>query len=107
ILLLIITIAGERIHWFWGGGYIGIANPIAGAITSMIFASLAIVIGLKLFSQKIREILIKIDLVITSIVLIVLGIIALGIGSIIILIGGIIILVYRLMPQGQANPTGK
>lgn len=107
LLTLIVGVSGGSINWFWGGGYIGIANIIAGAIVSMVFGVLAILIGLKLFIKEIREILIKIDLIITSIVLFILGIVVFGIGGLIILVGGILILIYRLMPEGNANPTGQ
>ena len=111
LLMLIISAAGEKIHWFLGAGYIGIteetAGLIAGSIISLLIGVFALLIGLKLFTQKAYDIVTRFDLIATSIVLIVIGIIAFGIGGILILIGGILVLVYRLMPEGNANPTGK
>ncbi|NHJ87492.1 MAG: hypothetical protein FK734_18670 [Asgard group archaeon] len=107
LLYLIVSAIGSSIDWFFGGGFIGIGNEIAGALVTIIFGAFAIVIGMKLFSPKIRAFMIKIDLIITGIVMIVLAIICFGIGALLILIGGILVFIYRLMPEGNANPTGR
>ncbi|NHJ03800.1 MAG: hypothetical protein EAX90_03185 [Candidatus Heimdallarchaeota archaeon] len=107
LLMFIVSVSGGRIHWFFGAGYIGIASEIAGSIVCFFFGTLAIVIGLKLFSRKIWEVITKIDLIITAIVMIVISVVAFGIGGLIILAGGILVLIYRLKPEGTTNPTGK
>ncbi len=107
LMSFIIAIAGEKISWFLGAGFIGLANVIAGSIVSMIFGALAVVIGLKLFLAKIYEFITKFDLIITAIVMIVIGIIVFGISGLIILVAGILVLVYRLLPDGAANPNGR
>lgn len=61
LLMFIVSVSGGRIHWFFGAGYIGIASEIAGSIVSIIFGTLAMLIGLKLFSRKIWEVITKID----------------------------------------------
>lgn len=99
LIAFIIDIAGEKIDWFFGAGPIGIANIIAGTVISMIFGVLAFLIGLKLFSTKIRNIIEKIDLLIIAIIMLVIGIIVFGIGGIVIIVGGILTLVYRLQSQ--------
>ena len=107
ILMFIISVSGEKIHWFLGAGYIGIASKIAGSIVCVVLGTLALVIGLKIFNNNIYEFITKMDLIIIAIVLIVISIVAFTLGGLLILVGGILILVYRLMPEGNANPKGK
>ena len=107
LMSFIVAVAGEKISWFLGAGYIGLANVIAGTIVSMVFGALAVVIGLKLFLTKIYDFITKFDLIITAITMIVIAIIVFGIGGLIILVGGILVLVYRLLPEGSSNPNGK
>ncbi|NHJ48709.1 MAG: hypothetical protein FK733_13070 [Asgard group archaeon] len=98
ILGFIVNLASD-VHWFFGSGFIGMANEVAGSVISIIFGVLAILLGLKLFFPKIREIIAKIDLIIIAIIMLVIGIIVFGIGGIIIIVGGILVLVYRLQKQ--------
>ncbi|MFW9923958.1 MAG: hypothetical protein ACFFDW_11795 [Candidatus Thorarchaeota archaeon] len=107
ILSLIVTLIGENISWFVGGGFIGTANLIAGTIVSIFFGAFAIVIGLKLFHAEIRRIVVKVDLIITAIIMFVIGIVVFGVGGLLIIIGGVLVLVYRLGPEGTRNTTGK
>ncbi len=107
LMSLIISVAGGNINWFFGAGYIGLANAIAGSIVSIYFGALAVVIGLKLFLVRIYDFIIRFDLIITSIIMIVISIIVFGIGGLIVLVGGILVLVYRLRPEGTSNPNGK
>ena len=54
LMSFIVAVAGEKISWFLGAGFIGNASIIAGSIVSMIFGAVAVVIGLKLFLAKIN-----------------------------------------------------
>jgi len=92
----IISLTSSTLHWFLGGGYIGIANDTAGAVISLIFGALALLIGMKLFSPKISETINKMDRIIIAIAMIVIGIIAFGIGGILIIVGGVLVLIHRL-----------
>ncbi|HUT81909.1 MAG TPA: hypothetical protein VMZ29_11955 [Candidatus Bathyarchaeia archaeon] len=96
LLSFIVSVAKAHIHWFFGAGFIGIANPIAGSIISLIFGIFALLIGMKLFSSKINDIVSRIDTIIISIILIVISIIVIGFGGLIILVGAILLLIYRL-----------
>ncbi|MHA1629813.1 MAG: hypothetical protein ACTSXO_10810 [Candidatus Heimdallarchaeota archaeon] len=92
----IISLTKANLHWFLGGGYIGIANATAGTVIALIFGILALIIGLKLFNAKINAFINKMDRIIIAIAMIVIGIVAFGIGGILILVGGVLVLIYRL-----------
>jgi len=96
LLSFIISVADAKISWFFGGGFIGIANVTAGSIISMIFGGVAIVIGLKLFSSKINDLIDRMERIVVAIIMIVISVIIFGIGGILILIGGILVLIHRL-----------
>lgn len=108
ILGLIINLsAPQTIGWFLsGGGYLVLANEIAGAVVSIVLGILAILLGLKLFWQKAWDIITKMDLIFSSLIMIVIGVITMSLGGIIVLVSGILVLIYRLLPEGKTNPKG-
>ncbi|NHJ84578.1 MAG: hypothetical protein FK734_03900 [Asgard group archaeon] len=96
LLSFIVGLTRTNLHWFVGSGFIGIVSIVAGSIISLIFGIVAMLIGMKLFSSKINDIISKIDTLFISIILMVISIIVFSIGGLIILASAIILLISRL-----------
>ncbi|TET29983.1 MAG: hypothetical protein E3J70_05760 [Candidatus Heimdallarchaeota archaeon] len=78
-----------------------------GASLNIIIGILALLCGLKLFINPIRNFISKIDMAIIGIMMFILGAISFSLPGGLLMVAGVYCFLYRLTVQGANNPTAK
>ncbi|HUU79248.1 MAG TPA: hypothetical protein VMX55_12960 [candidate division Zixibacteria bacterium] len=80
---------------------------ILGGILNILVGIIALLAGLKIFTQVFYNIMTKIDVAITGLILMFLGLGSFTTGGLLLVIGGIYCFIFRLTVEGANNRKGK